>query len=65
VSPTLVGWLLLSITGDTYGSPFQKIFYKVLLALNFLFYVGMALFFLSYHKLRRYPENAVKAHQPG
>jgi hypothetical protein len=57
VSPTLIGWLLISITGDDYGSPFQKIFLKVLIVLNLLFYIGMALFFLSYHKLRRYLEN--------
>jgi hypothetical protein len=63
VSPTLIGWLLISITGDDYGSPFQKIFFQVIIALSLLFYIGMAIFFLRYHKLRRFPENGVRANR--
>lgn len=65
VSPTLIGWLLIAITGDDYGTSFQKIFVKVLLVMDLLFYIGMAIFFLNYHKLRRFPENSLRAHRAG
>lgn len=64
-SPTLMGWLFIAVTGDNPGSPFQKVFFRLLLVFNFAFYIGIGLVFLMYKKLLHFSEPEVHTTHTG